>query len=172
VGSVLSSCDRPSFTALLQPGQTVFVEATLNWTYHDDGLPLDPPGRFQLDTMGLRNLFAPYEAAGLYLTSNQCRDARGNCPIRTEFSDAFNGPNYLIFGNDPQPDSFSGQATYRASRTLVGNWPGSAEASAFMGVSFSLEYSGTVPAVPEPSSYMLLASGLLGLAWFARRRAA
>jgi hypothetical protein len=171
-GPVYSSCDVPSFTALAQPGQSVFVEATLNWSYSDDGLPLQSPGLFQLDTTGRRNLFASYEAAGLYLTSNQCRDERGNCPIRTEFVDAFDGPNYLIFGNDAHPDSFTGQATYRASRTVVGNWPSPALATAGMGVYHNVAYSGVLPAIPEPSSYALLVAGLMTLAVKMRRRAA
>lgn len=171
-GPVYGNCSQPSFSALVQPGESVFVVATLSYTYSDDGAPLARPGAFQLDSMGMRMLFVDHEAGGLYLTSNQCRDQRGNCPRgRTEFSDAFNGPNYLIFGNNNSPDSFSEQVTYRASSTLIPTWPGPSQASAFMGVYRSVTYSGsTVPAIPEPSAVALMAAGLLALGVLTRRR--
>lgn len=171
-GPVFSTCSQPSFSARVQPGESVFVTATLNYTYSDDGAPLASRGAFQLDSMGLRMLFVDHEAGGLYLTSNQCRDARGRCPpYRTEFIDAFNGPNYLIFGNNDTPDSFSGQVTYTASTSVIPTWPFSAQASAFMGVYHTVTYSGSaVPAIPEPSTPVLFAAGLLALGVLVRRR--
>lgn len=171
-GTTYGTCNQPSFSALVQPGESVFVVGTLNYTYSDDGAPLDRPGAFQLDSMGLRMLFVDHEAGGLYLTSNQCRDARGNCPVhRTEFSDAFDGPNYLIFGNNASPDSFSGHVTYHASSTVISTWPFPAQAGAFMGVYHTVTYSGsTVPAIPEPSAAALMAAGLLALGGLMRHR--
>jgi hypothetical protein len=173
-GPVYSTCSQPSFSARVQPGESVFVTATLNYTYSDDGAALASLGAFQLDSMGLRMLFVDHEAGGLYLSSNQCRDARGRCPpFRTEFIDAFNGPDYLIFGNNDAPDSFSGRATYSASTSVIPNWPFSAQASAFMGVYHTVTYSGSsVPAIPEPSTPVLFAAGLLALGALMRCRLA
>ncbi len=62
----------PSFSALVQPGESAFVRATLEYSYHDDGLLLDQPQAFQIDPSGLRNATVHHEASGLYFASNAC----------------------------------------------------------------------------------------------------
>ena len=112
-------CDAgtsPSFAALVQPGQSVFVMATLNYSYHDDGLALDRPGFFQLDPYGQSVLTVDHEAGGFSVRANGCFSRICNQP--PHLTDTVSGPYSTVLGNNEVPDDLSGpdKAIHRRNR--------------------------------------------------------
>ncbi len=150
----------PSFSALAQPGESVYVSATLNYTYSDDGLRLDRPWGYQVDGSGLRVQFVEYESAGLYLVSSDCRGR--SCPRPTDVTSSFNGPFLLLLGNNDTPDSFSGQQRFTATSGVSANWPFAGTRTAFMAISAQMVQS--VTPIPEPQTWALMLAGLGALA--------
>jgi hypothetical protein len=159
----------PSFAALVQPGQSAFVTATLNYSYHDDGLALDRPGFFQLDPYGLRVLNVDHEAGGLSVLANGCFSRSCNQP--PEQTDTFSGPFSTILGNNEVPDDLNGQIVFSSTAGVTPTWFGAENRTAFLNVIDQRTFSGVSPA-PEPPTYLLLAAGLLMLGAMARRRPA
>jgi hypothetical protein len=154
----------PSFSALAQPGQSVYVSATLNYTYSDDGLRLDRPWAYQVDENGLRVQVVEYESAGLYLYSNDCRTR--SCPRPPDVVTFFTGEFLLLLGNNDTPDSFSGQRRYTAGSGIPAGDYFPSVRSAWIGVGSVIQ---SVTPVPEPQTWALMLTGLGALAWAARR---
>ncbi len=153
-------CATPSFSAMLDAGQTVFVTATLNYTYSDDGLPLDRPTAIGPGT------FVPIDhEAGVIFLNGRC-DSRA---CLGAYTTSYDGPSRLIFGNNTTPDQLSGQFTYTSSVTALATNTIPINGSAFLMVAQVDTYSGVAP-IPEPSTYALLLAGLAGMGLFVRRR--
>jgi hypothetical protein len=141
----------------------VYVSATLNYTYSDDGLALDRPFAYQISELGGVRV-VNYESAAIYVGSNSC--GRG-CPPRPEVISSFSGPFALILGDNDTPDSFSGQQNYFASSGNSPVFPLPGPRTAFLSVSVTNVQS--VSAIPEPQTWALMLTGLGALAWAARR---
>jgi hypothetical protein len=168
-----------SFTVLVQPGSYAFVTATLNYTYHDDGLPLVVIGSDGLPAIGgdglpvrtagvfQSNSFGSVlrvfnEAAGINLISN-------GCCYPPSYTYSFDGPFLLTFGVNDQPDDLTGQVTFTATAGIGDSSSIADTRTAFIGISNTAVYSSVSP-VPEPSTYGLMLAGLLGWAVMAKRR--
>jgi hypothetical protein len=186
-GTTYAVCNSPGFSALVQPGSYVFVTATLNYTYRDDGLPLVVIGNdgspvigsdglpvrtygvFQTSGMG-GGLVVLNEAAGVILNSNVC-NGRVMCGSPSE-TNSFDGPFLLTFGVNDQPDDLTGQYTFTATAGVRDNLPapmGPEMRTARMGITNITVYSSVSP-IPEPSTYGLMLAGLMGWGVMAQRR--
>ena len=162
------SCTGPSFSALAQPGQSVFVSASLSYTYSDDGLPLEHPGFFQTDAFG-HGRSVDHEAAVIFMTSNLCQSRL--CLLtggRPDLLDSFSGPTGLIFGENTVPDETSGAVSFFASSGVPSNFLSGEMRIAFFSASVTT-FSGVTP-IPEPSTYALTLAGLALLGVAALRR--
>jgi PEP-CTERM motif len=158
--------DRPTFTAVVQPGESAFVTATLAYTYHDDGLALSGTQGFQMDNFGFQMRYFDHEAAGLGFYGSPCQDRY--CHPFPEWTESFSGPVRVLLGDNDVPDDLTGQIILSVTAGLDPSWYGSGPRTAFVNV-WSLEFS-PVNAVPEPSTVALMLAGLLSMGWLARRR--
>lgn len=159
----------PSFSAVVNAGESVFVSANLRYTYSDDGLGLERPFAFQLDPSGLRVRFVDHEAAALYALSNDCQSRY--CQRPPELTDAFVGPFVLILGDNAFPDSFSGEQNYFASAGLSAGSPyGQASRGAFLAINGSQVLQGVAAPIPEPATSALMLFGLVAVVGATRRR--
>ena len=160
-------CASTSFAAMVEPGQSVFVSASLSYTYSDDGLPLQQPVGFQTDAFGgARPL--DHESAGIYVVSNLCQGRL--CTLQPDRIDSFGGPNALILGDNLVRDELTGEQTFFASSGVPSTWlQGGAQRGAFLNVVAAITFSG-VPPVPEPGTYALMLAGLVMLGVTARPR--
>jgi PEP-CTERM motif len=162
------SCSGPSFAAMVEPGQSVFVSASLSYTYSDDGLPLEQPGFFQTDAFG-HGRSVDHEAAVIFMTSNLCLSRL--CLLtggRPDLLDTFSGPTGLIFGENAVPDEASGAVGFFASAGVPSTQLSGGTRFAFFHASVTT-FSG-VPAIPEPGTYALMLAGLALLGVVALRR--
>jgi PEP-CTERM motif len=179
-GTTAVACDGASFSMLLQPGWSATIRADIHYTYHDDGLPLDPRMQFQNDASGLGNTVVDHEAGAIYVTGIFC-------PFRTSCSGGVvtTGTPFAPFllGNNDVPDDLTGTWSVfgTSSRPSDAQTPDIArfDIGAF-GRYFSADRTGGLvnaiaAPVPEPSAHALFMAGLalLGaLRWRARRSAA
>lgn len=154
------NCNSLSFEAQALVGQVAFLRTTVSYHYSDDGLPLDYPARFQTNPFGAGTI-AEFESAGLYVTGSGC--------VRSTCNPDFGGVGFqsTIFGLNDTPDNFSGSATFETFLAPTPNYnPGGASAKLFIEVSPIV----FTAAIPEPTTWALMACGLLGLAMHSRRR--
>ena len=157
---------RPTFTAVVQPGESAFVSATLAYTYHDDGLPLVRQAGFQMDTFGFQTRYFDHEAAGLGIFSSACQDRY--CHPFPEWTESFSGPVRVLLGDNDVPDDLTGRIDYTVTAGLDSAWHWGGSRTAYINA-WSLEFT-PVNAVPEPSTYALMLAGLLSISLLARRR--
>lgn len=158
--------DRPTFTAVVQPGESAFVTATLAYTYHDDGLPLDRQAGFQMDTSGFQMRYFDHEAAGVGFYSSTCQDRY--CHPYAEWTETFSGPVRVLLGDNDVPDDLTGRIGFSVTAGVNSAWPGAETRTAFISA-WSMEFS-PVNAVPEPSTYALMLAGLMSMGFLARRQ--
>jgi hypothetical protein len=148
-------CDGRSFSAYVDPGEAVFVSATLHYRYSDDGLLL-PPGSWAFPGNPGVTYRMTGEAGALYLYSNQCSSFQECINRPVERIDTFNRTSTpLILGNNDVPDSLTGELQLVATSGQLATWPGGATRTAFVDAS-AYTISGIAPAVPEPGSYALM----------------
>jgi PEP-CTERM motif len=158
-------CDGRSFSALSQPGEGVYVQATLNYHYSDDGLLLDPSTRWALILDGFNGMRQVTHEAGALSPSSQMCASRAGCELRpSEYFDSFNGSTQ-VFGDNDVPDSLSGGITLEATSITFARNGRPTVRTAFISTS-SQTISGIAPAIPEPATVALMFAGLaaLGLA--------
>lgn len=165
-------CDARSFSALVMPGESVFVGATLHYSYSDDGLALDPGGNWGFVT-GCCGSFrrVTHEAGALYLYSNQCSSLQECMGRPFDRVDTFNPTSSpLILGDNDVPDTITGELGLFATSGQSATSPFGAMRTAFVDA-LGFGHSGIAAAVPEPSSCALLLAGLAMLYAVTRRRA-
>jgi PEP-CTERM motif len=164
-------CATTSFSALIQPGESVYVNAHLSYAYHDDGLALAQP--VILQPSPFNTIVLNHEAAVLPVTYSVCRDyASCNAQAYDHIDSAIGPPPLypLVLGNNPEPDELSGTTFVFASSGLPTSYPGFVQRSVFFDVLNVQTYSGIAAAVPEPASYALILAGLAVVVTAARRR--
>jgi hypothetical protein len=166
------------FALLLQPGWSATIRADIHYTYHDDGLPVDPTrSQFQNDASGLGATVVDHEAGVIYVSSSFCQN-RYNCSGPIDTSGTPFAPFFL--GSNDVPDDLTGTWSVFAtsSRSSDNQTPDFARLSiGAFGRYFSADGTGGLvnaiaAPVPEPSAYALFTAGLalLGaLRWRARR---
>jgi PEP-CTERM motif len=158
--------DQPSFTALVQPGEAALLFATLAYAYHDDGLLLDRREGFQMDAFGFQMRYFDHEAAGLHISSSTCQNRY--CNPFPEWTDSFSGPIGVLLGDNDVADDLTGRIDFTVTAGVRSAWPGAETRTAFLGA--TAETFSPVAAIPEPSTWALMAAGLLSIAVLARRR--
>ena len=156
-----SFTETVGFTAPVAPGQTATVQGFIEYTYSDDGLPLDRPHWFQMDANGFSTLRTDYEGAALYAMSNNCFGSRYCRPQSGTEPGGNTGFPPLLLGLNDIPDRLGGRVPVSGTLTVAPGYPVGAQANVYVQwLAFS--FSGVAP-IPEPSTWMLLPLGLLAL---------
>ncbi len=160
------ACDGPRLTASIGPGETMRLDARVNYVYHDDGLPVSGAGPFQMDAFGLTVHPVTTELGVIYVSTPLCQ-SRGPC-----YSPGLDGIGTpfvpFILGENDRPDDLQGSFAVFAGFTVA---PLAFGASPTAGVNvITRTYSRTVSPIPEPSTYASMALGLVLVAGSVRRR--
>jgi PEP-CTERM motif len=167
--SRLSNCTGLSFAASIDPGETAFLRATLNYHYTDAGLPLPTPMQFQVNALGSNGVMTFNEAAGLYVNSNLCDSRHCTLPPHVRVEGTQFAP--LILGLNDHPDDLTGSRNMDVQLSSLADlpFPMSYSTTLFLNP-FSIVFAAPTPPVPEPATMSLMTVGLLALGWSMRRR--
>jgi PEP-CTERM motif len=162
-------CTRLSFAALIEPGETAFLRATLNYHYTDDGLPLPTPMQFQVNSLGMNGVVTFHEAAALYVNSNLCDSRYCSLPPHVRAEGTMFAP--LILGLNDHPDDLRGSRDMYIEMTSLGDLPlPMSYSTTLVLLPFSIVYAAPTAPVPEPATVGLFAACLIALGWRLRRR--
>lgn len=175
------ACDPAGWTAVLGPGWSAQMTATIHYEYSDNGLPLHgSAGRrptFQLDPFGFSLLELEFEAGAIHAFTHwtHCHARTTSCgEIAPGGGDQYFGeygfPPVFVSHNEVA-DDVSGDI----SVTTGVRWDA---ASLYYGLGITWSHtlfvnpSTQVAAIPEPATWLLMVGPLLGLGWLGRRRSA
>jgi PEP-CTERM motif len=167
--SRFGNCTGLSFAAVIDPGETAFLRATLHYHYTDQGLPLPTPMQFQVNSLGSNGIVTFNEAAGLYVNSNLCQGRSCTLPPHVQAQGTLFAP--LILGLNDQPDDLAGSRDMYIELTALGDLPLPMSYSTTLFLHpFSIVFAPPAAPIPEPASVSLIGAGLIALAWAKRRR--
>jgi hypothetical protein len=150
-----------------QGGGSGSVTATLDYTYTDDGLPLEGYGVFYLDPNGFTWNTTTFEAGALYVGSNSCEGSRYCPPDPNLHIWGSTGFPPILLGLNSVADRMSGSISLFSYVTVMRpDQVGSITTPVYVGWN-AVTYSGVVP---EPGTFLLTAAGLALLVGSLRRR--
>lgn len=166
------ACGSPDTmaTAGMAPGESVRIDATLHYRYHDDGLPVLGNPVLAIDPYGLSVRPVSQELGAIYVYTATTAAHAGLPPGLSAFGTS---GMPLILGENDHPDDLAGSfAVYSGFRTDTTSSV-SHTASAVISV-VTRTFSGTTAPIPEPGTWALTALGLalVAAAGATRRRAA
>jgi hypothetical protein len=162
-------CTNLSFAATIEPGETAFLSATLNYHYTDDGLALPTPMQFQVNSLGMNGVVTFHEAAALYVNSNLCDSRYCSLPPHVRAEGTPFAP--LILGLNDHPDDLSGSRSMYIEMTSLGDLPLPMSYSTTLFLyPFSIVFAPPAAPVPEPATVGLFSACLIALGWRLRRR--
>ena len=156
-------CNGPTVTAVLGPGDAVMITATLNYTYHDDGLAIAEPRMawIQMDPNGFSTLFATHEVGWIYVSGTRCESRHcGHLDGLTELGTATFPP--ILLGLNDVADDLTGQLQVSAGYRVEDGFNFTRTAG--------LSVSSFTHSIPEPATTALMLVGLAAVGWAARRR--
>jgi hypothetical protein len=167
--SQFGDCTGLSFAAVIGPGETAFLRATLHYHYTDQGLPLPAPMQFQVNSLGTNGIVTFNEAAGLYVNSNLCGGR--NCPLPPHVQAQGTPFAPLVLGLNDHPDELTGSRNlYVEVSSLAGlPLPMSYSTTLFLNP-FSIVFAPPAAPIPEPATLSLIGAGLIALGGWRRRR--
>ena len=160
------ACDASGWTVFLQPQSAAQMTVTVNYRYHDDGLPLEQPSLLPTGPGGTSQAITHEAASLIFETPGQNAGADHLYIHNTGGGLAFLSANNV-------PDDASGTLTF-----LIGalTRPGNPNATAWSAnLYFHPEATvASVAAIPEPSTVamMVLPLGFIGVIASRRRRLA
>jgi hypothetical protein len=161
------ACQGPGWTTTIGPGESMRIDALVNYRYHDDGLPVTGAYPLQMDPYGLTIRQVSWELGAILVSTPVCQSRSGCYPPSLDSFGTWLIP--FILGDNQSPDdlqgSFAAFSGFRAAAQSTLTW----NVTAGMSVS-TRTYSGTVSPIPEPSTYALMALGLVLVAGSVRWR--
>jgi hypothetical protein len=164
------ACNGASVTASLGPGDAVMITATLNYTYHDDGLALADPRMawIQMDANGFSTLHPTHEVGWIQVFGTRCESRYcAHPPGLYELGTATFPP--ILLGFNDVADDLSGQVQVSAGYS-VEPAPFIGGVTKTAGLELATFTHSVAAPIPEPATSALMLFGLVALGIGVRRR--